>query len=306
MPGEPPRSPKSPPRWSRHVDLYLDHLAVERGLAPNSVAAYRQDLSRWAGALAEDGKDLLTAKPKELAAAVRRMRREGLAPRSIARAVSAARGFYAHLVAEGERDDDPAVDLVAPKRIQRLPTVLSEDQVEALLAAPDVSTELGLRDRAMIELLYATGLRVSELVSLRLAQLRLDQGFLLAFGKGSKERVVPVGESAEEWLSRYFRQARPALVRGRSDAVFLSRLGRAMTRQGFWTNLERHARGAGLKKVSPHVLRHSFATHLLEHGADLRAVQMMLGHSDISTTQIYTHIHQHRLKSLYERFHPRA
>jgi integrase/recombinase XerD len=298
--------PRTEPTWSRRVDLYLDHLEVERGLSENSVAAYRRDLARWAGALEEDGVDLLRAKPKELAAAVRRMRREGLAPRSIARAVSALRGFYAHLVAEGERDDDPAVDLVAPKLIQRLPTVLSEAQVEALLAAPDVSTELGLRDRAMIELLYATGLRVTELVSLTLAQLRLEQGFLLAFGKGSKERVVPVGESAEAWLGRYFREGRPALVRGRSDAVFLSRLGRAMTRQGFWTNLKRHAREAGVKKVSPHVLRHSFATHLLEHGADLRAVQMMLGHSDISTTQIYTHIHQHRLKSLYEKFHPRA
>ena len=299
------RSP-SQPAWRSLADGYLDHLAVERGLAGNSVAAYRHDLERWASVLEEDGRDLLGAKPRDLAAGVRRMRREGLSPRSIARAISAARGFYAHLVAEGEREDDPAADLVAPKLVQHLPTVLSEDQVEALLAAPDTTTELGLRDRAMIELLYATGLRVSELVSLTLPQLRIDRGFLLAYGKGSKERVVPVGESAEGWLGRYFREARPALERGRSEAVFLSRLGRAMTRQGFWTNLKRHAREAGVKKVSPHVLRHSFATHLLEHGADLRAVQMMLGHSDISTTQIYTHIHQHRLKSLYERFHPRA
>ncbi len=299
------KTPSEPP-WHRLVVLYLDHLAVERGLAGNSVAAYRRDLERWAAVLEEDGKDLLAAKPKDLAAGVRRMRREGLSPRSIARAISAARGFYAHRVAEGEREDDPAADLVAPKLIQHLPTVLSEAQVEALLAAPDTTTELGLRDRAMIELLYATGLRVSELVSLTLPQLRIDRGFLLAYGKGSKERVVPVGESAEGWLGRYFREARPALERGRSDAVFLSRLGRAMTRQGFWNNLKRYARGAGVKKVSPHVLRHSFATHLLEHGADLRAVQMMLGHSDISTTQIYTHIHQQRLKSLYEKFHPRA
>lgn len=299
------RSP-SQPAWRSLVDGYLDHLAVERGLAANSVTAYRRDLERLGGALEEEGLDLLSARATDLSAQVRRMRREGLSPRSIARAISTARGFYAHLVAEGDREDDPAADLVAPKLIQRLPTVLSEAQVEALLAAPDTATELGLRDRAMIELLYATGLRVSELVSLTLPQLRLDRGFLLAYGKGSKERVVPVGESAEGWMGRYFREARPALERGRSDAVFLSRLGRAMTRQGFWTNLKRYARGAGVKKVSPHVLRHSFATHLLEHGADLRAVQMMLGHSDISTTQIYTHIHQQRLKSLYDRFHPRA
>jgi len=294
------------PPWRRLVERYLDHLAVERGLAGNTVAAYRRDLVALGEALAAEGRDLLSAGPTDLAAQVRRMRRAGLSPRTISRAVSAARGFYAHLVAEGERADDPAADLATPKLLQRLPTVLSEEQVEALLEAPDPATELGLRDRAMIELLYATGLRVSELVSLRLPQLRLDQGFLLAFGKGSKERVVPVGESAERWLGRYFREARPELERGRSDAVFLSRLGRAMTRQGFWDNLRRHARAAGVKKVSPHVLRHSFATHLLEHGADLRAVQEMLGHADISTTQIYTHIHQQRLKSLYERFHPRA
>jgi integrase/recombinase XerD len=301
--------PADPP-WRRLVERYLDHLAVERGLAGNTVAAYRRDLCGLGAALEEAGRDLLTAVPADLAAEIRRMRRAGLSPRTISRAVSAARGFYAHLVAEGERADDPAADLATPKLLQRLPTVLSEEQVEALLQAPDTATELGLRDRAMIELLYATGLRVSELVSLRLPQLRLGSelggGYLLAFGKGSKERVVPVGESAEGWLGRYFRDARPGLERGRADAVFLSRLGRAMTRQGFWENLRRYARAAGVKKVSPHVLRHSFATHLLEHGADLRAVQEMLGHADISTTQIYTHIHQQRLKSLYERFHPRA
>ena len=294
------------PPWRRLVERYLDHLAVERGLAENTVAAYRRDLVGLGEALAEAGRDLATAGPVDLAGEVRRMRRAGLSPRTIARAVSAARGFYAQLVTEGEREDDPAADLATPKLLRRLPSVLSEEQVEALLAAPDTATELGLRDRAMIELLYATGLRVSELVSLALPQLRLDQGFLLAFGKGSKERIVPVGESAEGWLGRYYREARPALERGRSDAVFLSRLGRPMTRQAFWANLKRYARGAGVRDVSPHVLRHSFATHLLEHGADLRAVQMMLGHADISTTQIYTHIHAQRLKSLYERFHPRA
>jgi len=291
--------------WRRLVDRYLDHLAVERGLSGNTVAAYRRDLERLGEALEEGGLSVLTATPADLSAHVRALRRQGLSPRSIARALSSARGFFAHLVVEGDRGDDPAADLEAPKLLSRLPRVLSEEQVEALLEAPDVSTGLGLRDRAMIETLYASGLRVSELVSLRLAQLRLDQGILMAFGKGSKERIVPVGESAERWLGRYFRESRPALERGRSDAVFLSRLGAAMTRQAFWQTLKRHAQAAGVRDVSPHVLRHSFATHLLEHGADLRAVQMMLGHSDISTTQIYTHIHQHRLKGLYERFHPR-
>jgi len=291
--------------WDRLIGRYLDHLAVERGLSANTVAAYRRDLERL-GAFCDDaGVDALTAGPADLAAHVRALRHQGLSPRSIARALSSARGFFAHLVLEGERADDPAVDLQAPKLLSRLPKVLTEEQVEALLEAPDTTTELGLRDRAMIELLYATGLRVSELVSLRLAQLRLDQGLLVAFGKGSKERIVPVGESAERWLGEYFRRARPSLERGRSDAVFLSRLGAAMTRQAFWQALKRHAKGAGVRDVSPHVLRHSFATHLLEHGADLRAVQMMLGHADISTTQIYTHIHQHRLKTLYERHFPR-
>jgi integrase/recombinase XerD len=298
--------PSIDPPWRRLVERYLDHLAVERGLAENTVSAYRRDLVALGEALEEAGGDLLSAPAADLAAQVRRMRRAGLSPRTIARAVSAARGFYAQLVAEGEREDDPAADLATPKPLRRLPSVLSEEQVEALLAAPDTATALGLRNRAMIELLYATGLRVSELVSLTLPQLRLDQGYLIAFGKGSKERIVPVGESAAAWLGRYYREARPALERGRSDAVFLSRLGRPMTRQAFWDILKKYARGAGVRDVSPHVLRHSFATHLLEHGADLRAVQMMLGHADISTTQIYTHIHAQRLKSLYERFHPRA
>ena len=290
------------------MERYLDHLAVERGLARNTVAAYRRDLARLGEALAEEGRGPLDAASADLAGHVRRLRREGLSARSVARALSSARGFFAHLVIEGERGDDPAADLQAPKLLERLPQVLSEEEVDALLEAPDTSTELGLRDRAMIELLYATGLRVSELVSLTLAQLRLDQGLLVAHGKGSKERIVPVGESAERWLGRYFREARPVLARRgrRSDAVFLSRLGEGMTRQAFWQSLKKHARAAGVAEVSPHVLRHSFASHLLEHGADLRAVQMMLGHADISTTQIYTHIHAHRLKASYDRYFPRS
>ncbi|MEO1084334.1 MAG: tyrosine recombinase, partial [Acidobacteriota bacterium] len=206
----------------------------------------------------------------------------------------------------GRREDDPTEHLSSPRRWRSLPKVLSEDQVEALLEAPDLSTDFGLRDRAMIEMLYSSGLRVSELISLELAQLRLDQGFLIAFGKGAKERVVPVGERAEGWTVRYIREVRPSLVRGRHGSVYVSRLGRAMTRQGFWKILKGYGRELGIPEVSPHVLRHSFASHLLEHGADLRAVQMMLGHADITTTQIYTHIHQARLKTLYDRFHPRS
>jgi integrase/recombinase XerD len=216
------------------------------------------------------------------------------------------RGFYQHLVSEGERTENPAETLLAPRLPRQLPRCLSEDEVEALLAAPGVQTDLGLRDKAMLELLYATGLRVSELVGLELGQLRLEEGFLLAWGKGRKERVVPVGESAEHWLGRYLREARPGLARGRHRTVFVNRSGGTLSRQGFWKILRGYAREVGIREVSPHTLRHSFATHLLEHGADLRAVQMLLGHADISTTQIYTHIHQARLRRLYDEFHPRA
>jgi integrase/recombinase XerD len=320
----------APARWRRALGAWLDALAAERGLSRNTVAAYRSDVERLGEGLARAGRDLLSADAAALAAHLRELRRQGLAPRSISRALSALRGFYAHAVATGERADDPSLNLTPPKLWRSLPKVLSQGEVEALLAAPDPATPLGLRDRAMIELLYATGLRVSELVGLELPQLRgvggggdgdaADFGgvggraalreidFLVAFGKGSKERVVPVGEEAAAWVLRYLREVRPLLSAGeRHLAVFVNRSGVAMTRQGFWKILRGHARKAGLRAApSPHVLRHSFATHLLEHGADLRAVQMMLGHADISTTQIYTHIHQQRLKSLYERFHPRA
>ncbi|MCM2269476.1 MAG: tyrosine recombinase, partial [Thermoanaerobaculia bacterium] len=219
----------------------------------------------------------------------------------------AARGFYGWRVEEGLRGDDPTATLVTPRRVRRLPAVLGERDVASLLAAPDVATPRGLRDRAMLELLYASGLRVSELVGLRLPQLRLEAGFLIAFGKGSKERVVPVGESAEAWLRRYLAEVRPRWARGRHDAVFVTARGGAMTRQTFWGLIKRHGRAAGIEQpLSPHVLRHSFATHLLEHGADLRAVQAMLGHADISTTEIYTHVHRERLRRVYDEHHPRA
>jgi len=206
----------------------------------------------------------------------------------------------------GERSDNPAVNLTAPKMWRTLPRVLTPGEVESLLDAPKLDTPGGIRDRAMLEVLYATGLRVSELVGLKLPQLRLDVGFLVAYGKGDKERIVPVGEQAEERLTTYLSDVRSSLLRGRHDSVFVNLRGAGMTRQGFWKILRAYGVSVGIEKLSPHVLRHSFATHLLEHGADLRAVQMMLGHSDISTTQIYTHVHAERLKSLYERYHPRS
>jgi integrase/recombinase XerD len=299
---------KSPqPPWARALRLYLESLAVERGLSKNTVDGYRNDLTRLGEALVrKGGLDLLTADAPTLSAHLRDLMRQGLSPRSISRALSAVRGFYIHLVTTGERADDPAVNLLPPKLFKHLPKVLSEPEVETLLAAPDVATPLGLRDRAMLELLYATGLRVSELVGLQLPQLRLDAGFLVAFGKGSKERVVPVGEQAEVWVKRYLRDVRPALAAGRHQAVFVNFAGQPMTRMGFWKNLKAYGVKTGIRDLSPHVLRHSFATHLLEHGADLRSVQTMLGHADISTTQIYTHIHQERIKTLYDRFHPRS
>jgi integrase/recombinase XerD len=305
MPQSPPAG--KTPLWCRVLDRYLESLAVERGLSHNTVASYRRDLERLAAALDRGGSvDLLSADPRSLAGHLRQLARQGLSPRSTRRALSAIRGFYAHLVAVGERSDNPAVNLSAPQMWRRLPKVLSEAEVEAILAAPDPAIPLGLRDKAMLELLYATGLRASELVGLKLPQLRFEVGFLVAFGKGSKERVVPVGEQAEVWVRRYLSEVRPSLVQGRHDAVFVNRRGGPMSRQGFWKRLRGYGQAAGTPEISPHVLRHSFATHLLEHGADLRAVQMMLGHADISTTQIYTFVHQQRLKSLYDRYHPRA
>ncbi|MGE5233782.1 MAG: site-specific tyrosine recombinase XerD [Acidobacteriota bacterium] len=298
--------PEPVPGWRRAVDRYLESLAAERGLAPNSIAAYRSDLERLGVALTSRHTDPLAADQGAVAAHLRELRRAGLSPRSIARALVSIRGFYQHLAEAGERPDNPAVNLSPPKLWRQLPRALSERDVEALLATPDPGDPIGLRDKAMLELLYATGLRVSELVGLELPQLRLDVGFLIAFGKGSKERVVPVGEEAERWVRRYLAEARPRLLRGRSPAVFLSRRGAAMSRQSFWMTVRAYGRRVGIADLHPHVLRHSFATHLLEHGVDLRAVQMMLGHADISTTQIYTHIHQQRLRGLYDKHHPRA
>ena len=292
--------------WERVLGRYLDSLALERGLSPHTVQSYGRDLRRLGSDLEMRDADLLTATQQQLSRHLQDLRRNGLSPRSVNRALVSIRGFYSHLVELGERSDNPAVNLAPARLWRRLPKVLSEAEIETLLAAPDPGKPLGLRDKAMLELLYATGLRVSELVGLGLPQLRLEVGFLVAFGKGGRERVVPVGESAERWLGEYLDHGRPSLVRGRHETVFVNRLGAPLTRQGFWKIIKGYGSQAGIPALSPHTLRHSFATHLLENGADLRAVQMMLGHSDISTTQIYTHIHERRLRDLYDRYHPRS
>ena len=288
------------------MERFLDSLLLERGLSEKTVQAYGSDLRRLGTDLEERGVDPQEASQEDVADHLRRLRRHGLAPRSIARALVSVRALYDHLVESGDRSDNPVVNLSPPRLWRKLPTVLSESEVELLLNAPEAERPLGLRDRAMLELLYATGMRVSELVGLDLAQLRTEFGFVLVRGKGDKERVVPVGEKAENWLNLYLQSARPALHRGRHERVFVNSRGGPLSRQGFWKRLRQYGSECGIRHVSPHVLRHSFATHLLEHGADLRSVQMMLGHADISTTQIYTHIHAQRLRSLYDQYHPRS
>jgi integrase/recombinase XerD len=290
----------------RSILRYLEALALERGLSPRTVESYGSDLAKLDAMRRREGVSWDDADAAFLSRHLRALRAAGLAPQSVRRALVAIRGFFEHLVECGERASNPAVNLLPPKLWRKLPRVLSEAEVERLLGAPDLGTALGRRDKAMIELLYATGLRVSELVGLGLPQLRLDAGFVIAMGKGGKERIVPIGEQSESWVGKYLADDRPALARGRHQFVFVNQRGAGMTRQGFWKILRGHGLACGIRELSPHVLRHSFATHLLEHGADLRAVQMMLGHSDISTTQIYTHIHAHRLRGLYDTFHPRA
>lgn len=288
------------------IDAFLDQLWLEDGLSQNTLAAYRRDLSKLAARLEEEGAFLETAAPADLERALL----AGVAsekPATRARLTSALRRYYQHLTRSGERQDDPSARLASPKPGLRLPKSLSEVDVEALLAAPDIATPLGLRDRAMLETLYASGLRVSELVGLTLQQLNLLDGVVKTIGKGSKERLVPLGEIAQDWLLRYLREARPLLLAGHPcDAVFVTQRKAGMTRQMAWHLISQYAARQGLAKVSPHVLRHAFATHLVNHGADLRVVQLLLGHADISTTQIYTHVARERLKQLHARHHPRG
>ncbi len=288
------------------IEAYLDAVWMERGLAENTLTAYRGDLKRFADWLAQRGLGLLRARRAHVLEFL--ADQAGAPPRTIARRLSALRRFYLHQCRERRVEQDPCARVDAPKLGRPLPDALTEAQVETLIAAPDTSTPFGLRDRAMLELLYATGLRVSELVTLTVAQLNRRQGVIRVSGKGNKERLVPVGDEALEWLSVYLRDGRGLILGARqSEALFPSRAGRAMTRQAFWQIIKRHALSAGIRKpLSPHTLRHAFATHLLNHGADLRVVQMLLGHSDISTTQIYTHVARERLKDLHQRHHPRG
>ncbi len=286
------------------IDQYIDEIWLEKGLSNNTLAAYRRDLQ----SLAKDvGKDLFEVTEPELINVLARRYDRGYRATSSARWLSCVKGFYRHSMARGRVDRDPAAHIEHPVLGRPLPGTLSESQVVALLNAPDVDTPIGLRDRAMLELLYATGLRITELVSLGIASINLRQGIVRVVGKGGKERLVPVGEEALHWVERFVRDGRGALSGEGTEALFPSRRGRAMTRQTFWYAVKRHARKADIySHISPHTLRHAFATHLLNHGADLRAVQMMLGHADLSTTQIYTHIAQARLKELHRTHHPRG
>ena len=292
------------------VDAYLTHLTVERRLAANSVESYARDLVLLAEFSAGRGRPLAALTREDLEGLVRDLMAEGRSPRSVARAVACFRGFYRFLVVDGTSKTSPAADLRPPRAWKTLPRYLSIEEIDQLLAQPDVATPRGLRDRALIELLYATGMRVSELIGLRPADVNLEASYLTCTGKGDKQRIVPIGEEATIWVKRYLSDARGTLLgKRRSTRLFVNARGggHGLTRVGFWKVLRGYARQTGLKvTISPHVLRHSFATHLLERGADLRAIQMMLGHADLSTTQIYTHVLERRMRSVYNQFHPRA
>lgn len=307
-----PRTSSTPPSTVEsdvRVDAYLDHLRVVRRLQPLSVESYSRDLRQLARYAAGKHTTADALSLHDLEAFVRQLMAEGYSPRSVARMVAGVRGFYKYLLVSRHIAANPAEDLQAPRAWKELPRYLSLEEVDALLAAPDLSTPRGLRDRAMIDVLYATGLRVTELVTLKPSDVNMEVGYLTCIGKGDKQRIVPVGEQAIGALRAYLAGGRAAVLRGQSSPwLFPSgRGGAGLTRVGFWKLLKTYARKAGIAvDVSPHVLRHSFATHLLDRGADLRAIQMMLGHTALSTTQIYTHVLESRLKRLYEAHHPRA
>ncbi len=287
------------------IDRFLDRLWLERGLSRNTQASYRSDLSLLARWLASRAVPLVEAGEVDLR---EYLAARALSPRSQARLLSALRQFYRHLYAERQRADDPTARLDSPKPGLRLPKTLTETDVERLLDAPDIGTPLGVRDRAMLELMYACGLRVSELVGLPRTNVDLRSGVVQVLGKGGRERLVPMGEHAMDWMQRYLRESRPELADGRdAEALFLTVRGEPMTRHNFWRLIKQYAARAGIRSaLSPHTLRHAFATHLLEHGADLRSLQSLLGHADLSTTQIYTHVARARLRELHARHHPRG
>ena len=290
------------------VERFLDNLWAERGLSDNSLQSYRHDLLNLQNRLAARGRSLQDATREDLLAVLASEMQQGKSPRSLSRYLSAYRQFYRWLVREGKIDSDPVALIESPKTGRGLPKAISEAQVELLLAAPDTDTMLGQRDKAMLELMYATGLRVSELVGLELSNINLNQGVVRVIGKGQKERLVPIGDEAHESLKIYLASGRPEILQGvQTDSVFVTTRKSGMTRQAFWYMVRRYAGMCDIpNKLSPHMLRHSFATHLLNHGADLRVVQLLLGHSDLSTTQIYTHIAREGLKRMHEAHHPRG
>ncbi len=296
-------------KQSRYLTLFLDSLSVEHGLSRNTIEAYGRDLKRFLTFLRRHNTPLLTAPPSSIVAFLTSLKEDGLSPRSYARALVAIRRFYLFLKREKLIEKSPASLLEMPNFLKKLPQILSLDEVEKLLGAPNSATPLGLRDRSMLETLYATGLRVTELVSLRLNDLNFQVGYITAFGKGSKERIVPLGENAILWLRRYLDTARSSILKMReSDHLFVTARGGRMTRQNFWALIKRYGLLCGInsEKIKPHTVRHSFATHIMERGADLRFVQALLGHADISTTQIYTHLKTERLKELHVKHHPRG
>lgn len=292
------------------LDEFCDALWLEDGLSRNTLESYRRDLQKFADWLqVQHGTTLLETTHADLQGFLAHLFTQQKAKAtSTSRAISSLKRLFRYLLRQNKISVDPTLQIATPKLPRSLPKSLTEDDVELLLNAPDVDTPLGMRDRTMFEVLYATGLRVSELVGLSVAQVSLDMGVVRVMGKGSKERLVPLGEEAQDWLQRYLREMRPLLLSGQlSDAMFVTQRGAGMTRQMFWYLIKRHAKQGGLiKPMSPHTLRHAFATHLLNHGADLRVVQMLLGHSDISTTQIYTHVARERLKALHAKHHPRG
>ncbi len=291
------------------LDEFLSYLTVEKGLSKNTISAYRTDIAHFIGHIEEKGSaDIGRVKRQDITGYLLSLKDSGISSNSISRALVAIKMFYRFLVQERFVKDDVAGILESPRLIRPLPNVMGAIEVDKLLAAPDVTDWAGVRDRAALELMYATGMRVSEMVELTIDNLNLDVGFLKCRGKGDKERIVPVGRSAREAIGKYMEKVRPQLLKGKQDKhLFISRLGRKVSRVSFWKMIKKYTRIARIKQdVTPHTLRHSFATHLLERGADLRVVQEMLGHSDISTTQIYTHINKERLKSIHRQFHPRA
>lgn len=293
---------------SETIDTYLTYLRDVRRMSPNTIASYARDLNALAAFAEKRAHAVEALDRRELESFARQLVSSGLSPRSAARAIACIRGYYRFLLLEKRVPADPAEDLRAPRAWPGLPKYLDVEEVDRLLAQPDSSHPRGLRDKALIELLYATGLRVSELLSLRAGDINLDGGYLTCIGKGDKQRIVPLGHEAADWIRRYIAEGRPALLKTRrSPWLFVNaRGGSQLSRVGFWKILKEYGLKAGVTRhISPHVLRHSFATHLLERGADLRAIQMMLGHADLSTTQIYTHVLEARLRAVYDKFHPR-